>query len=80
MRDFGWPNMALQRPDGMGLPRRRADLVVEARRLGTSDREAALLAALRASPPREFSFDLAVKGLLCLPFLIFTGAELRFVG
>jgi uncharacterized protein YjbI with pentapeptide repeats len=69
--------LALGRPDGLGLPRRRSELTTEARRLRVADEERELFDVLRVSPPRELPFDLAVKAVLCVPLLFFGGAWIR---
>jgi Pentapeptide repeats (8 copies) len=59
--------LALGCPDGLGLPRRKAELSVAASRLGIRRMEAHVLGGIGSRRPDEFPFDLAAKALLVLP-------------
>lgn len=61
--------LALGRPDGLGMPRRRAELSQAASRLGVRRMESHVLGGLGSRRPDEFPFDLATKALLVLPLL-----------
>jgi hypothetical protein len=59
--------LALGCPDGLGLPRRRAELSVAASRLRIRGMEAHVLGGVGSRRPDEFPFDLAAKALLVVP-------------
>lgn len=72
--------LALGRRDGLGVPRRHAELIITARRLATHSKERAILARFGSPRPPEFPFDLVVKAALCVPPLVFGGLLLRIAG
>jgi Pentapeptide repeats (8 copies) len=70
-------NLVLGRPDGLGVPRRTAELGRAAHRLSIPSKEAETLAAIDAAAPREMPFDLVVKALpaAALLFMGFYGTR-----
>ena len=67
--------LVLNRVDGLGVPRRSANLTRATNELGVARLESAIFARLGAKRPREFPVDLAVKALpaAALLFLGFYG-------